>query len=47
MVKIRISYQDAQELERVLKILKPQIKSYKVAKQQDGAYKRAYVILKE
>ena len=47
MVKIRISYQDAQELEQVLKILKPQIKSYKVSKQQDGAYKRAYVILKE
>lgn len=47
MVKIRISYQDAQELERVLKILKPQIKSYKVVKEQDGAYKRAYVILKE
>lgn len=47
MVKLKISYQQPQELQKVLKRLRPDIKSCKVAKRQEGAYKRAYVVLKE
>ena len=41
-VKVRISYQEPQELHTVLKMLNPVITSYKVEKRQNGAYKRAY-----
>ena len=44
-VKIRISYTTSQELEKVLKYLKPIVKSYKPDKGVNGAYKKAYVEL--
>lgn len=44
-VKIKVSYQRPQELQTVLKLLNPMVKSCKVAKRQDGAYKRAYITL--
>ena len=43
MVKIKISYETPDELEEVLRLLHPVTSSYKVAKCQNGAYKRAYV----
>ena len=46
MVKVRISYQKPQELDTVLKLLKPIIKSYKTEKGSEGRYKRAYVDIK-
>lgn len=45
-VKIRISYQSQKELDRILELLKPAIKSYKTATRQ-GEYKKAYIDTKE
>lgn len=44
-VMIKVSYQQPQELQEVLKLLHPVIKSYKLAKTQEGQYKRAYIKL--
>lgn len=43
MVKIKISYETLDELEEVLRLLHPVTSSCKVAKRQNGAYRRAYV----
>lgn len=43
MVKIKISYETSDELEEVLRLLHPVTSSYKAAKCQNGAYRRAYV----
>ena len=45
MVKVRISYQKPQELDAVLKLLKPIIKTYKTEKGSEGRYKKSYVEL--
>lgn len=45
-IKIRISYEKPQELDAVLKLLHPIIKTYKAEKGKDGQYKRAYVDIK-
>lgn len=44
-VKVRISYEKPQELQEVLKHLKPIVKSYKSDKGKEGQYKKAYVEL--
>ncbi|MDO5540870.1 MAG: hypothetical protein Q4F83_12515 [Eubacteriales bacterium] len=45
-VKIKVSYQTPQELESILKLLRPAIKSAKIKKGQQGAYKKAYIEIK-
>ena len=45
-IKIRISYEKPYELDTVLKLLKPIIKSCKADKGSDGRFKRAYVEIK-
>lgn len=42
-VKVRISYEEPQELQAVLELLHPVIRSYKQEKGHSGAYRRAYV----
>ncbi len=42
-VKVRISYEKPQELQKVLELLRPMMKSYKAEKSGNGPYKRAYV----
>lgn len=42
-VKVKVSYEEPQELYTVLKLLKPIIKSYKANKVVNGQYKRAYL----
>lgn len=46
MIKIKISYQTQEELESILKLLHPAIKSAKIKKGQQGVYKRAYIEIK-
>ncbi len=46
MIKIKISYQSTQELEQVLKLLEPVIKSCKVLKEHGTRYNRAYITIK-
>ena len=43
-VKIRVSYTDDAELAGVIRLLSPVVKSWKVAKRQEGAYKNAYIV---
>ena len=45
-VQIRISYQTPQELEQILRLLRPAIKSAKIKQGQQGVYKRAYIEIK-
>lgn len=46
-VKIKVSYQTEQELQAILQLLRPVIKSYKAADRQQGVYKRAYIEIKQ
>lgn len=46
MVRIRVSYNQEYELEKVLKMLKPIISSCKLPKAPNGANKRAYIEIK-
>lgn len=41
--KIRISYEEPQELHTVLKLLRPIVKSCKADKGANGRFKRAYL----
>ena len=41
-VKIRVSYTDEEELARVIRLLPPLGKKWKVARNQKGKYKKAY-----
>jgi len=42
-VKIRVSYTDDEELAGVIRLLSPVVKSWKVAKKHEGAYRHAYI----
>ena len=44
-VKIKISYNTDDELAGVIRLLSPALKSYKVAKKQEGQHKNAYAYL--
>lgn len=44
-VKIKISYERPDELDRILQLLRPVISSVKVPNVRKGKYKRAYVDL--
>ncbi len=45
-VKIKVSYTNEGELAKVIRLLTPEVKSCKVAKRQEGQYRRAYINLK-
>jgi len=45
-VRIRASYKEEKELQGILRILKPFIKKFKIAKDQKGDHKNAYIELK-
>lgn len=46
MVKIKISYEKPGDLERIMRLLEPLVKSAKVKHEEAGPYKRAYISLK-
>lgn len=41
-IKIRVSYTDEEELAGIMQMLSPLGKKWKVAKKQNGKYKKAY-----
>lgn len=45
-VKIKVSYNTDQELAGVIRLLSPVIKDYKVSRNNDGQYKKAYIDIK-
>lgn len=47
MIKIKISYEQPKELEKVLKCLEKVEKKVKISTKQEGKYKRAYIELLE
>lgn len=42
-VRIKISYTNNEELEQIRKLLSPFLKHYKLAKNKEGQYKKAYM----
>ena len=46
-VKIKISYNTDEELEKVFKVLSPVLKTWKISRNKEGRYKKAYAELKE
>lgn len=46
-IRIRISYEHPEELERILQKLAPDVKAWKIARRQDGRFKNAYVEIRE
>lgn len=46
-IKIKISYTTSQELQKVIELLRPYIKSCKTDKGAEGKYRKAYIELKE
>lgn len=46
-VKIKVSYERPEELQRVLERLRPEVKAWKVAKNQKGRFSKAYIEIKE
>lgn len=45
MIVIRVSYQSEAELKEVIKLLQPMLRNVKVAKNNKGKYKKAYIEL--
>lgn len=45
-VKIKISYTEDRELAGVIRLLSPMVESWKVSRNKDGRYKKAYIFLK-
>lgn len=43
MIKIKVSYERPEELQKVLGLLAPIVIRYKVKKKQEGQYSRAYI----
>lgn len=46
-VKITISYERPEELQKYLDRHRSEVKCYKLPKDQKGRYKKAYVVLRE
>lgn len=44
-VKIKVSYNTDQELAGVIRLLSPVLKDYKVSRNKEGRYKKAYAEL--
>lgn len=42
-IKIKVSYEDPQELQEILKRLEPILLSCKVSRSREGRYKKAYI----
>lgn len=47
MIKLKISYEQEEDLARILTVLRPMIIRYKRSGNTQGRYKKAYVELRE
>lgn len=45
-VRVNVKYSTEEELQDILRRLEPDVKSWKVAKRQEGAFKNAYIVMK-
>lgn len=46
-VKLKVSYERPEELRRLLERLQPEVKSWKVSRNQEGRFHKAYVEMRE
>lgn len=46
-VKIKVSYEHPEELQHVLDRLQPNIESFRVSGNQEGRYRKAYIVWKK
>jgi hypothetical protein len=46
LIKIRVSYTNPEELQKVIRLLGPILRNAKVSKNDEGKYKKAYIELK-
>ena len=46
-VKIKVSYERPEELQKVLERLRPEVKNWKASGNQEGRFRKAYIELKE
>ena len=46
MIKIRVSYQDSKELEKLLSLLGKNVDKMKLSKNSKGQFKKAYILMK-
>ena len=44
-VKIKVSYNTDEELAEVIRMFSPAMKDYKVSRNKDGRYKKAYIFI--
>lgn len=47
MVKIKVSYERPEELQRLLEKLQPEVERLKVSRNREGKFLKAYVIMKK
>lgn len=47
MINIKLSYERPEELQRVLHLLRPEVKSWKKSGNQEGHFMKAYIELNE
>lgn len=47
MIKIKVSYERPEELQRVIRLLGQSAQTIRKAKEKRGQYKRVYIILKD
>lgn len=47
MIKIKVSYEHPEELQRLIRHLGQDVKKIKAPRQQDGKFRKAYIELKE
>ncbi len=46
MIKIKVSYENDEELQKVLLLLQDKAKHIKISKNNEGRFKKAYITLK-
>ena len=46
MVKIKVSYEEPEELQKLLHKLRPDVKTWKVSRNQEGKFLKAYIVMK-
>lgn len=46
MIKLKVSYENEEELKHFLLIIKDKTKNIKISKNNDGRFKKAYIIIK-
>ncbi len=45
-VKVRVSYEKPEELKKILEKLAPDVKSWKVSRNREGTFLKAYIVMK-